>query len=263
MMTLPIFQVDAFTENIFGGNPAAVCPLKNWLPDEVLQQIAAENNLSETAFYVQENEQVFSLRWFTPTSEVDLCGHATLAVAHVLFAHYNYAFDTITFNAKIGTLSVAKKRDLLVMDFPAQAISPATEQANLLIEKAIGSKPVASYKSLYHLAVLPDEAAVLQVTPDLAAIQKLDTAALVITAKGEKVDFVSRCFAPKVGIPEDPVTGSAHCVLTPYWAKVLGKNDLQAQQVSKRKGDVQCMLQGDRVVLAGKAVTYLKGEITI
>lgn len=262
-MSLILYQVDAFTDKLFGGNPAAVCPLTTWLMDDVLQNIAAENNLSETAFFVQKNEQVFELRWFTPLQEVDLCGHATLAAAQVLFNHMNYAFETITFEAKIDTLTVTQKDGFLVMDFPTQPLQEVKEKDKQLIEKALGNTSITMYESLYHLAVLPNEQAVITCQPDLACIEQLSTVGLIITARGEQVDFVSRFFAPKCGIPEDPVTGSAHCVLTPYWAKVLGKNQFQARQLSKRVGELQCTLEKDRVLIAGKAVTYLKGEIML
>jgi PhzF family phenazine biosynthesis protein len=259
-MTIPIYQADAFTSQLFGGNPAAVCPLTEWLPDEVMQKIAKENNLAETAFFVK-NDTGFLLRWFTPEYEIDLCGHATLASAHILFTEMAYSEDTIHFETiKAGVLTVQRNGDKYTMDFPSRPPIPI-EEPNGLIEALGGVKPVAILRSRDYFVVYENESEVRDLSPDFFALSKLDTVGVVVTARGDQVDFVSRFFAPGAGIPEDPVTGSAHCNLIPYWAKILGKDKLHAYQISARKGELWCELRGERVLMSGKAVTYLKGEI--
>ena len=259
-MQIPLFQVDAFTNELFGGNPAAVCPLSEWLPDSVLQAIAAENNLSETAFFTPEAE-VFRLRWFTPTLEVDLCGHATLAAAHVLFERLGTVGDTIRFQSRSGLLIAKRKADGVTLDFPAFSATPCKTPPGL--ETALGARVVACLKADDLLAVLEDETVVRNVTPDFQALTDFDVRGVAITARGNEVDFVSRFFAPRCGVNEDPVTGSAHCLLAPYWAGVLGKHLLTAKQVSARGGDLLCLVDGDRVHLTGQSVLYLEGAITI
>lgn len=261
-MKLPIYQADAFTDQLFGGNPAAIVPLKEWLPVPEMQKIAAENNLAETAFFVPQGEN-FELRWFTPELEIDLCGHATLATAHILFTELNYSKDTIHFHTlKAGTLTVTRKDELYVLDFPARPAIACEIPSGLLA--AIGGKPpIEVLSSRDHMLVYETEADVLALKPDFAALAKIDLMGIIVTAKGDHCDFVSRFFIPAAGINEDPVTGSAHCNLIPYWANKLGKNELHAFQVSHRRGELWCELKGDRVLMAGKAVTYLKGEIYV
>lgn len=256
-MALTQYQVDAFTRRPFEGNSAAVVPLEQWLDDALMQTIANENNLSETAFFVPEDDG-FALRWFTPEAEVDLCGHATLATAHVLFEHMNYPQPGIRFSTRSGDLVVERRGDRLAMDFPAQPTQPA-ECPEALI-KGLGVTPVAVEKNVDILAVLASEDQVRALQPDLTELKKLDCRGIIVTAPGDNKDFVSRFFAPAVGIAEDPVTGSAHCELAPYWARQLGKNNLSARQISRRGGDVDCELKGDRVTLLGSAVTVIKSE---
>ena len=259
-MTVPIYQADAFTSQLFGGNPAAICPLTNWLADEVMQQIAKENNLAETAFFVP-NGDGFKLRWFTPEFEIDLCGHATLASAHIIFTELGYQKDTIHFDTiKAGVLTVKKDGDKYTMDFPSRPPIPI-ETPNGLVE-ALGEKqPLAVLRSRDYFLVYETEEDIIDLSPDFFALSKLDTVGVIVTATGKRSDFVSRFFAPGAGIPEDPVTGSAHCNLIPYWAHKLGKDKLHAYQLSARKGELWCENKGDRVLMSGNAVTYLKGEI--
>lgn len=261
-MKIPIYQVDAFTSEVFSGNPAAVCILDAWIDDRRLQSIAAENNLSETAYLVQ-NENGFDLRWFTPMTEVGLCGHATLASAFVQFVCRKWSADTIRFQTrKSGQLMVTRQEEVLEMDFPARSAYARTPPDGL--SHALGVTPKKVYGSAEDLmVVLDDEKTVVEVQPDFAALEQIDCRGIIITAQGDRCDFVSRFFAPRVGIPEDPVTGSAHCVLIPYWAKVLGKKELYALQVSKRGGELFCGLAGERVMISGKAALYLEGTITI
>lgn len=260
-MKLPIYQVDAFTDRLFGGNPAAICPLETWLPDATMQAIAAENNLAETAFFVREGD-AFLLRWFTPEEEVDLCGHATLASAYLLFNVLEPGRTSVAFRTlKAGVLDVTLKDSLLVMDFPSRPGKPIPTPPQL--SAALGKAPVEVLKSRDYMAVYATAADVAALKPDMYATAALD-AWVIVTAPGENgVDFVSRFFAPSGGIPEDPVTGSAHCTLTPYWAQRLGKTKLEARQISKRGGALTCTLDGDRVKLAGQAVLYLEGTITV
>jgi len=255
-----IYQVDAFTDHVFGGNPAAVCPLESWISDEKMQQIAMENNLSETAFFVNE-EDIFHIRWFTPEMEIDLCGHATLASAHVIFYHLNYEKEVIKFQYAKGTLSVKKNQELLSMDFPA-VTSETTEITDLII-KSLGKKPLEVLKARDLLVVFESEKDILNLKPDFNEMVKIDHLGVIVTAHGNKVDLVSRFFAPSAGINEDPVTGSAHCMLIPFWEKRLGKNALEALQLSKRVGKLSCEYNGERVDISGKAITYMTGEINI
>ncbi len=258
MMSLPIFQVDAFANAQFEGNPAAVVPLEDWLPDAMLQAIAAENNLSETAFFLADDAG-YSLRWFTPTAEVDLCGHATLAAAHVLFEHLGFSDHEIHFSTRSGGLMVSRAETGMSMDFPAIASDPMGIPERLV--QGLGRAPLAVRSAPDLLAVFESEDDVLALQPDFARLAQLDCRGVIATAPGRKHDFVSRCFYPRVGVNEDPVTGSAHCKMTPYWAAELGRNDLTARQLSRRGGTVKCLLQGDRVILTGQAITYLTGRI--
>jgi predicted PhzF superfamily epimerase YddE/YHI9 len=262
-MRLPLYQVDAFAEKPFGGNPAAICPLPQWLPDATMQSIAAENNLAETAFFVREDGG-YALRWFTPTVEVDLCGHATLASAHVVFSFLEPQRQNVGFRTlKAGTLTVSRRGDKLVMDFPSRPAVPTEPPPGLLA--ALGGKPRDVLRARDHMVVYGSAAEVAALDPDFAALEKVDCWAAMATAPGEDgVDFVSRFFAPRQGIAEDPATGSSHCTLTPYWAKRLGKTEsLQARQLSRRGGAIECALNGDRVSIAGRAVLYLEGQITV
>jgi PhzF family phenazine biosynthesis protein len=261
-MKIPIYQVDAFTSTVFSGNPAAVCILDEWIDDRRLQSIAAENNLSETAYLVPDRDD-FELRWFTPRTEVALCGHATLASAFVQFVYLKWNKDTIRFQTrKSGPLMVSRKGEILEMDFPARPASPQAPPDGL--SHALGVAPEKVYGSEEDLMVVLDsEKAVAAVQPDFAALEQMDCRGIIITARGDHCDFVSRFFAPRVGVPEDPVTGSAHCVLIPYWAAVLDKKELYARQVSKRGGELLCGLAQDRVRISGKAALYLEGTITV
>jgi predicted PhzF superfamily epimerase YddE/YHI9 len=262
-MRLPIYQVDAFTDSLFGGNPAAVCPLEAWLPDATMQAIAAENNLAETAFFVREGED-YALRWFTPTVEVDLCGHATLASGHVVLSFLEPKRQSVGFRTvKSGMLSVSRRApDMLEMDFPARPAVAVEAPRSLLA--ALGGMPSEVLRARDHLVVYGTAAEVEALDPDFAALAKEDCWAAIVTAPGENgIDFVSRFFAPAKGVPEDPVTGSSHCTLAPYWAKRLGKTELHARQLSRRGGALRCTLAGDRVLIAGRAVLYLEGRISV
>lgn len=261
-MKIPIYQVDAFTSEVFSGNPAAVCILDTWIDDRRLQAIAAENNLSETAYLVR-TENGFDIRWFTPLTEVGLCGHATLASAFVLFVCRNWSADSIRFQTlKSGPLMVKRQDELFEMDFPARPVHPQTPSAGL--SRALGVTAEKVYGSEEDLMVVLDsERTVVGVKPDFTALEQLDCRGIIITAQGNQCDFVSRFFAPSVGIPEDPVTGSAHCVLIPYWATVLEKKTLHAFQVSKRGGELLCGLADERVRISGKAALYLEGTIRV
>lgn len=261
-MKIPIYQVDAFTSDVFYGNPAAVCILEDWIENDQLQTIAEENNLSETAFIVR-NDNGFDLRWFTPVTEVALCGHATLASAFVLYTCLKWNEDKIKFQTrKSGKLVVTRRNDLLDMDFPARlAFARAIPDG---LKEALGVTPVKVFGSADDLmAVLESESVVRDVRPDFSALERIESRGIIITARGERSDFVSRFFAPRLGIREDPVTGSSHCVLTPYWAGELNKNDLHAFQVSKRGGELFCRQDEERVIISGKATLYLEGTITI
>jgi len=260
-LRIPYYQVDAFTSAVFGGNPAGVCPLDEWLDDLLLQSIAAENNLSETAFFVPRGDH-YELRWFTPRVEVDLCGHATLASAHVIFEQLDPESERVVFESQSGRLAVSRRADLLALDFPSRppaALAAATED----IAVRLGAPPAELRASRDLLAVFADEDAVAGLKPDIPALGELDYLGIIVTAPGRRSDFVSRFFAPRAGIDEDPVTGSAHCTLIPYWSERLGKKQLHALQVSTRGGELFCEDRGERVSIAGRAVTYLEGEIRL
>ena len=259
-MQIPIYQVDAFTSRVFGGNPAAVCPLEQWLPDAIMQSIGNENNLAETAFLVPNGDR-FHLRWFTPEFEIDLCGHATLASAFVIFQHLRPDLRQVAFDTKSGEL-VVKRLDggLMSMDFPSRPPEPGASDSRL--RQALGGKAGAILMSRDYLVVYESEEEVLALKPDMNALAAMDRM-VIVTARGREVDFVSRFFAPSAGINEDPVTGSAHCTLIPYWADRLGKTKLHARQVSRRGGELWCELKGDRVSMAGYAVEFMRGMIEI
>ncbi|HEY8924031.1 MAG TPA: PhzF family phenazine biosynthesis protein [Polyangia bacterium] len=259
---IPFFQVDAFTTRAFAGNPAAVFPLPAWLPDPVMQAIAGENNLSETAFFVPEGDG-FGLRWFTPTHEVDLCGHATLASAFVVFDVLEPARERIAFTTRSGVLTVERAGKHLVMDFPSIPPSPLPA-APAALAAALGAAPVATLGARSLVAVFEDAEAVRRLRPDLGAVAALDWPGVIVTAPGDgEADFVSRFFAPRLGVPEDPVTGSAHCTLAPYWGGRLGKSVLRARQVSARGGELICELRGERVAIEGDAVMVIRGTISL
>ncbi len=261
-MKLIIYQIDAFTDKVFSGNSAAVCLIDKWLSDELMQKIAMENNLAETAFVVKNNDE-YHIRWFTPTIEVDLCGHATLATAHVLFNHENYFQKEINFlSPRSGKLKVSQQDDLMTLNFPADII----ESTELFPDLTAGFnfKPIEAIKGKTdYMLVFENEAQIFNIKVDFQIISKIDARGIIVTAKGDTVDFVSRFFGPQSGIDEDPVTGSAHTTLTPYWAKKLGKNELSAIQLSKRKGYLKCKLLNDRVEISGQAITYMIGEIDV
>jgi len=258
-MTIPLYQVDAFTLGPFSGNPAAVCPLDAWLPDASMQNIAAENNLAETAFMVPRDEG-YDLRWFTPTVEVDLCGHATLAAAYVVLNHLQPVLESVSFETKSGKLVVTRDGERLSMDFPARAPTPIPVSDAL--SEALGAIPSQVHLSRDILAVYDDEASVRALSPDQVKLLALDEGfGVIVTAKGDTVDFVSRFFVPKGGIDEDPVTGSAHCTLVPFWAERLGRSQLVAHQVSPRGGELHCEHQSDRVIMSGHCVLFLTGSI--
>ena len=259
-MQLPIFQIDAFADKIFAGNPAAICPLDTWLPDSLMQTIAQENNLSETAFFVPTQEG-FHIRWFTPTTEVDLCGHATLASAYVLFNILKYEKKSIVFDSKSGTLNVSRDNEWFVLDFPAKIPVPCVTPK--IIIKAFSKSPIECLQADDYLVVFENEKDVLSVVPDIEQLKKLDLRGVIITATSNQYDFVSRFFAPNYGIVEDPVTGSAHTQLIPYWAQKLDKTQLLAKQTSSRGGILRCELKGKQVTIAGQAVKYLEGTIEI
>jgi len=259
-MQLPIYQIDAFTSEVFGGNPAAVCPLEFWLEDNILQNIAEENNLSETAFFVDRGDS-FQIRWFTPQTEVDLCGHATLASAYVIMNHIKPSLQEVVFGSHSGELKVGKKEDLYFLDFPAHVPKQCDAPENLI--RAMDIIPEITLASDYYMLVYKTEADIRQLNPYMKLLQELDRFGVIVTAPGDNSDFVSRFFAPAVGIPEDPVTGSAHCTLIPYWAKELNKTELHAYQVSERGGEIFGIDNSDRVTIAGRAVQYLEGTISI
>ncbi len=259
-MKLPLYWVDAFTATVFAGNPAGVVPLASWPDDRVMQRIAFENGLSETAFFVPTAPGRYHLRWFTPVVEIDLCGHATLASAFVIFHHLGFAGEEIIFDSRSGPLRVARRDEKLELDFPAQPPAPAAP--NDALARALGVAPLLTLRSSTRwLAVYGTAAEVATLRPDHALLAQMVPGRITITAPGTDCDFVSRTFVPDAGIPEDPVTGSAHCTLVPYWAQRLGKTKLHARQVSARGGELWCELSGDRVKIAGHAVLYMKGEI--
>lgn len=262
-MKFEIYQVDAFTSKVFGGNPAAVVPLESWLPDHTMRHIAAENNLSETAFFVKEGDR-YHIRWFTPEVEVNLCGHATLASSHVIFNELKLEDAYIPFHSdRSGKLGVEKHGDKLVLDFPAYPmieIEQSDELAN-----AVGIIPAKMWESQGNMVFLraENEEEVRNLSPDFQSLRQQQYDEVIVTAVGDDCDFASRIFAPRIGIPEDPVTGAIHCSLIPYWAEQLGKEKLFARQVSQRGGELYCEHSGDRVKIGGQAVTYLKGEIHV
>jgi PhzF family phenazine biosynthesis protein len=260
-MNIPLFQVDAFSDHVFGGNPAAVCPLEDWLPDKTMQNIAMENNLSETAFFVKKDDQ-FIIRWFTPLAEVDLCGHATLASAHVIFNHAGWDKPSIYFMSRSGLLTVTRKEDMITLNFPTDTIYPSELPAKLLA--SLNVKPLETFAGKTDfMVVLASQKEVEFIDPDFGLMKQSGGRGVIVTARGDEVDFVSRFFAPQVGVDEDPVTGSAHTTLVPYWFKQTGKCDLTAIQLSKRKGHLWCKYLDDRVEITGKAITYLMGQVVI
>ena len=260
-MKIPIYQVDAFASVIFKGNPAAVCPLKEWLPDQVMQNIAMENNLSETAFFIEDNG-IYHIRWFTPKAELDLAGHPTLATAHIILNELDKNINTINFQTKIGdTLKVNLDKNLYIMDFPSRP--PKNINEIEILYEALGKKPreLLAHRDL--IAIFDNEEEIQSISPNMSKLMQLSYPSIVITAIGNEVDFVSRNFAPKLGIPEDPVTGSSHCELIPYWSKILNKNEMIAHQLSERGGEIYCGYNNERVSLGGEAITFLRGEIEI
>lgn len=258
-MKTPYFEVDAFTSKPFHGNPAGVCPLEKWLDDATMQNIAAENNLSETAFFVARGDD-YELRWFTPTVEIDLCGHATLASAFILFSELGFRGDVVRFHSKSGPSVVTRKNDVLTLDFPSRPPAPCKAPEALI--RGLGKNPVEILKARDYFCVFANPEDIRSLNPDFALLGTLDQK-VIVTAPGIDSDFVSRFFAPTDGVPEDPVTGSAHCTLIPYWARRLGKTKLFARQISKRGGELFCELAGDRVLMGGKAVLYSRGQIEI
>lgn len=260
-MQLPIYQIDAFAGRVFAGNPAAVCPLPEWLPDATMQAIAAENNLSETAYFCRETDG-YRIRWFTPAVEVDLCGHATLASGYLLLTRFLPAAESVDFLSRSGPLSVTRGGDLFTLDFPAQPPEPAAMSDGLA--EALGVPPSGCLRAGARVVAVYDSAAQIRaLAPDMTAVARLAPGGLLVTARGDEHDFVSRFFAPSKGIPEDPVTGSAHTILTPFWAERLGKTTMRAAQLSARGGELECTLRGDRVAISGRAVLYMEGTITI
>lgn len=261
-MVLTIYQVDAFAEKVFTGNPAAVVPLDNWIDDRLMQNIAAENNLAETVFFVK-TDSGYHIRWFTPEYEIDLCGHATLASAYIIKNFLEPHLAEITFTTqKAGLLKASARDGLYTLNFPARMPEPCEIPKDLF--KSLGiSTAVEVLRSRDYFVVLPNEEAVRAAEPDFTVMKEIDTVGVIVTAKGHEADVVSRCFYPGAGVPEDPVTGSAHCNIVPYWADKLGKNKLFCQQLSSRHGNLHCELVGDRVVMSGKCVLFLKGEINL
>lgn len=258
-MRIPIYQIDAFTNEQFKGNPAAVCPLEEWIDDELMQNIAMENNLSETAFFVRKGND-YELRWFTPKGEIDLCGHATLATAYVIFTYLDDNRFSIKFHTKSGVLEVSKEGSLLSMVFPSREGERCEAPESLI--KGLGKKPVEVYKSRDYMAVFDSEEDIINLELNMEELKKLD-GFVIVTARGNEVDFVSRFFAPKAGVDEDPVTGSAHCTLVPYWKKKLNKKEFVALQLSERGGKLYCADLGETVKMSGEAVSYLQGFINV
>jgi PhzF family phenazine biosynthesis protein len=259
-MSIPLFQVDAFTSQLFAGNPAAVCPLDHWLPDQTMQAIATENALSETAFFVAQGDG-YGLRWFTPAVEVDLCGHATLATAFVIMERLMPGRESVSFETKSGTLVVQRENGRYALDFPARP--PQRCDVHPRLVEALGAPPVEVLGARDYLAIYESEDQVRTLQPNMELLKQIDRFAVIATAPGARADFVSRFVAPAKGVPEDPVTGSAHCTLIPYWAARLGKNQLHAVQVSARGGELWCEHLGDRVKMAGNGVLYLEGSIRV
>ena len=261
-MKLTIYQVDAFAENIFQGNPAAIVPLEDWIDDELMQNIAMENNLAETAYFVK-TDSGYHLRWFTPAKEIDLCGHATLASAYIIKNFIEPHLAEVNFTTQVaGTLRAMAKDGMYTLDFPSRLPQSCDVPDNLLKSLNI-TTAVEILKSRDYFVVLPNEEAVINIEPEFMLMKDLDATGVIVTAKGQTADVVSRCFYPGAGIPEDPVTGSAHCNVVPYWSKKLGKTKLFCKQLSQRGGDLHCELRGDRTLMSGKCVLYLQGQITV
>jgi PhzF family phenazine biosynthesis protein len=261
-MNLTLYQVDAFTDKLFGGNPAAVIPLEKWIDDVLMQQIAEENNLAETVFFVAKDDG-FHIRWFTPELEIDLCGHATLAAAYVLFNLLGYNKPTLVFYSKSGPLYISRDGELICLDFPSWMPERLQEYPDELLA-GLGVKIHAGvYKKRDYIVELETELDVINIKPDFALLNKIDVIGIIVTAPGTNCDFVSRFFAPNCGVPEDPVTGSAHSELIPFWSEKLNKKEMHALQLSKRRGEIWCVQSGDRVIMKGKAVYYMKGEISL
>jgi len=259
-MNIPIYQVDAFTSEVFKGNPAAVCPLRAWIDEGTMQLVARENNLSETAFFAPEGDH-FRIRWFTPVEEVELCGHATLATAFVIFTELEPARTEVRFDSLSGPLAVSRSGEMLSMDFPSQPPEACNPPAVLL--EGLGGKPAAVLKSADYFVVYEDEDDVRALEPRMDLLKQADLRGVIVTAPGTASDFVSRFFAPRLGIDEDPVTGSAHCALTPYWSERIGREELHALQVSPRGGELFCRASGGRVIISGHAARYMQGTITL
>jgi len=262
-MNTPIYQIDAFSDHIFGGNPAAVCPLESWLPDALLMKITQENNLAETAFFVPLKDGQFHLRWFTPEIEMDLCGHATLASAFVIFNELDYGLDTIQFASSSGPLLVKKIGDYLELDFPKRV--PVQSTLPSIIAQSLSIQPLEVWKSRDYVLLYESQQDILGLKVDEQLLRQIniDPGGIVVTAPGDTVDFVSRFFTPQAKIFEDPVTGSAHCSLVPFWSERLNKVVLEAQQLSERGGFLYCSLKGERILLRGQARCFLKGEILL
>ncbi|NLP57884.1 PhzF family phenazine biosynthesis protein [Lutibacter sp. B1] len=257
---MTIYQVDAFTNEVFKGNPAAVCPLNEWISDNLMQKIAEENNLSETVFFVKNND-LFDIRWFTPSCEIDLCGHATLAAAHILFSEMGFNKSQLNFNSKSGVLTVTKNDNWYTLNFPSEEIEEI--ETPLILKQSLNVPILKTYKGKWKCLVeLENEEVIKNLAPNFSLLSSLEFPGIIVTSQGNEVDFVSRFFAPKIGINEDPVTGSAHTLLIPYWAKKLNKNKLEAVQLSKRSGYLKCKFLNDRIEMSGQAVTYLKGKLT-
>ncbi len=259
-MEIEIYQIDAFADEIFKGNPAAVCPLENWIDEKLMKNIAIENNLSETAFFVK-NGNIYEIRWFTPEYEIDLCGHATLASAFVIFNFLGEEKNEIEFSSQSGILKVKKEADTLWLDFPARA--PEKCSIDEILLSGIGKRPLEILKARDYFLLYEDESDIKNIAPDFEKLAKVDAVGVIVTAKSEKYDFVCRYFAPGAGVPEDPVTGSAYCTLIPYWSKFLGKDKMKAYQLSARGGEVMCENRGERVLIGGRAKLYMKGKIFV
>ncbi len=258
---MTIYQVDAFNNEIFKGNPAAVCPLEEWISEELMQHIAEENNLSETVFFVK-TKQSFDIRWFTPASEIDLCGHATLAAAHIIFTELNYTEKVLEFNSKSGKLTVEKNEDWYTLNFPSEEVLEI--ETPTLLKQALNVPIIKTYKGKWKLLVeLENETTISNLEPNFNLLSQLESNGIIVTSKGDLFDFISRFFAPKLGINEDPVTGSAHTLLIPFWSKKLHKKKLEALQLSKRVGILKCQYLNERVEMSGQAITYLKGQLTL
>ena len=258
---MTIYQVDAFNNEVFKGNPAAVCPLNEWISENLMQSIAEENNLSETVFFVK-NQQSYDIRWFTPSCEIDLCGHATLAAAHIIFTELNYEEKTITFNSKSGILSVEKNDSWYTLNFPSEEVKEIETPS--ILKQALNVPILKTYQGKWKLLVeLENETTIANLKPNFSLLSELVSNGIGVTSKGNKVDFVSRFFAPKIGINEDPVTGSAHTLLIPFWSKKLNKSKLDAKQLSKRVGILKCEYLNERVEMSGQAITYLKGKLIL